>query len=168
MALVDVLQHVEFETLLLRREAFAQQVLDGLLGDILGLHAGVADGRTLVGAGQKRGGPILGAAVGQGGLDHHVAGQVLILGAEPVEGPGTHAGPDEGAGAGEGLQQRRAVVNAFANHRTHHAKIVDAFADIRKQVRDRDAALAAVLKRPRRLHQRTGRRIGKSEGALHG
>ncbi len=104
----------------------------------------------------------------QRGLDGDEAGQVLVLGAQAVERPRAHAGADEGAGAGESLQQRGAMIHAFAHHRADDAQIVNATGDVREQRTDRNAALAVVLKFPGRFHQRTGIASGESQRTLDG
>ena len=48
------------------------------------------------------------------------------------------------------------MVHALAHHRAHHAEVVGALTDIRKQVADGQPALTAVLELPGRFHQAAG------------
>ena len=145
MFAVDGLDHVQLIALLFAVETLIHQILDRLLLDLVDLHAGVADRGALHRARQKAGGPVLRAAVRERGLDGDVARQIAVFRAKSVEHPGTHARPGEGDRAGEGLQQRGAVVHALADHGADDAEIVGALADVREQVADRQAALAAFL-----------------------
>ena len=99
-------------------------------------------------------------------LDGDEAGQILVLGSEPVEHPGAHARALELEHAGVELQQRGAVIDAIADHRADHAKVVHARGDIRKQRADRNAALAVLLERPWRLHQAADIVLAERQAAL--
>ncbi len=60
------------------------------------------------------------------------------------------------------------MINAFTHHGADNAEVIDAFPDMRKQVRDGNAALPAILEGPRRLHQRPGIGIGEGERTFEG
>ena len=166
MASVHVLDHVQFVTLLFRTQPFVDEILNRLVFDLVHLHAGVADRGALKRARKERGTEVFGSTVGQRRLDRDVAGQVLILCSEAVDGPSAHARPDEGGTPGEGLQERRAMVDAFAHQRLDDAKVIDAGSNMREEIADRNAALAARTELPRRLHQRPRCFIRKRQRAL--
>ena len=105
--------------------------------------------RALVIAGQETGTPVVLAAVAKRRFDGDEAGQVLILGSEPVENPGAHAGALEREDASVELQHGGAVIDAVADHGADHAKIVGAGGDVREQIADRDAALPVLFEVPR-------------------
>src|SRR5262245_26377277 len=168
VAVVDVPQHLQFEALLVGREVFAEQVFNRLVFDVVYFEAGIPDGRALVDAGQEGRRPVLRAAMRKRRLDSDEAWQVPILGPQPVNHPRSHARSNKSRSASECLQQRRAMIHAFAYHRTDDAQVVDAFAHVREEVADRDAALAAWLELPQRLHQRADRAVGERERAFDG
>src|SRR5437016_3280355 len=113
MLAVEILQHVELIALLFGREFLIEQIFDGLALDVVDIQAGVADGRALERSGEKRRAPVLGAAVRKCGFDSDESGQILVLAAKTVEHPRAHAGPRERAASGEGLQERRAVIDSL-------------------------------------------------------
>ena len=92
--LVQSLQQVQLFALFLEGVAVVFDVGDGAL------HVGfrARDERALKGAGQKGAAPVLGAA--QAVAKHNVAGQVLVLRAEPVQQPRAHRGLHHASGAG--------------------------------------------------------------------
>ena len=122
------------------------------------------DRRALEGSRQKRRRPVLGTAVGERWLDCDVARQILVLGTEAVDHPGTQAGPRERARACEGLQQGGAVVHALPYHRMHEAHFVHALAYVWKEIANQNAALAARLEIPERFHQRPGILVVEGQG----
>src|SRR5207249_2470258 len=78
---------------------------------------------------------------------------ILVLTSQSIENPGGHAGPDESRRTGMQLQQRSAVIHGIADHRSNHAKIVDARRDVGKQLAHLDAASAMSFEFPWRFHQ---------------
>ena len=147
---------------------FGDQVRNGLLCDLLYLHAGVADGGALILARQKAGTPVVGSAMAERRLDGDEAGQVLILGSEPVQDPRAHARAFELEHAGVELQQRGAMIHAIADHGADYAEVVDAGGDVGEKVADRDAALAVLLELPGRFHQSADIVFAEGQAALEG
>ena len=163
---VHFLQHVELVALLFRRQAFLIQKFDRLLHQIVELHAGVADGRSLIGGGQESAAPVFRAAVRERRLDGDESGQILILAAEAVDDPRPHGRARERVRAGVKLEAGAAVRNAIAHHGAHQAQIVGAFGDVRKQAADPESALAVLLEFPGRLHQIAHVALGERERPL--
>ncbi len=64
------------------------------------------------------------------------------------------------------LQRGCAVIDSVAYHGANHAKIVDAGADIRKQVAHCNPALPILLVRPLRFQQAADAVFSKGESAL--
>src|SRR5215470_4273919 len=58
------------------------------------------------------------------------------------------------------------MIHAFTDHRADDAEVVNAFAHVWEEVADRDAALAAGLELPQRLHQWADGAVGESERAF--
>ncbi len=131
---VELSQSVELVALSLEVAGPGVQVGDRVLQ--------VADERPLVGAGQETGGPELRPLEDLGGADHHEARQVLVLGAQAVDQPRTHAGPGERLLAGTHLQGSAGVVDVVGDHRADHTDVVDARRHVGKQFADLDARLA--------------------------
>ena len=86
---------------------------------------------------QKRGPPILDAAVRQRRTNGDEAGQVLVLRAQAVGDPGTHARPNEVVAASVQFQQGAAVGGIGPMYGVEHAQFIDVPGDMRKQFADR-------------------------------
>ena len=76
------------------------------------------------------------------------AGQILALAAQAVGDPRPVARPALQAAAGVQEIVRACVLREIRDHRPHDGELVDARSDPRKQVADRDAALAVPAKLP--------------------
>jgi hypothetical protein len=63
-------------------------------------------------------------------LPHHVAGQILIFGAEPVGYPATDARPLKGDAAGVDAERRLKMIVMIAPHGADDAEVVGAFGDV--------------------------------------
>ena len=94
------------------------------------------------------------------GTEHDVAGQVLVLGTEPVGEPRPERWTADLDVAGVHHQHRRLVVRDVGVHRANHADVVGAGADVREELADLEAALAVARELERRLHQRAGPALG--------
>ena len=99
---------------------------------------------------------------------HHEAGQVLVLGAEPVGEPGAHGWPAGLVRAGVHHQAGRLVIGNFRVDRAYPANIVRHFAQMRPELADVHAALPVFLELERRLHQLAGSPLGGDGAAGHG
>ena len=64
------------------------------------------------------------------------------------------------------LQQRAAVIHGIADHRSNHAKLIDAGRDVRKELAHFDAAPAMLFEFPRRLHQPADVSLREGERSL--
>ena len=156
MSAIHLAQEFQLEPLFFARTALRQHVLDGVVDDVVHRHGRGADRGPLVRAGQEAGREQLVAALPLRGLDGDEAGQVLVLGAQPVECPGTHAWPREGERSRKQLEHGRSVVDALSDHRADHAQIVRASGDLGEQLADGNAAFAAPLEFPGGAHQAAG------------
>ena len=113
----------------------------------------VADVRALVDARQEAAAPQLRADDRLARAEHHEAGQVLVLRAQAEGQPRAEARPDRLHVARVHHQQRRLVIRVVGVQRAEHADVVDAAGDVREEVGDLDAALAARPRRERRGHE---------------
>ncbi len=84
---------------------------------------------------------------------HDVTGEVLVLGAEPVEEPRTEGRTDRLEIAGVHGQKRGLMVRHVGVHRADDAAIVDDLGEIRESFVDFDTALAAFAEGERRGHE---------------
>ena len=89
----------------------------------------------------------------QAAIEHHETRQVVGLRAEAVAHPRAHARAALHAEAGVQEKIRAVVLGELRGHRPHHAQLVRHRADVRKNVTDREAALAVTPERPRRLER---------------
>ena len=71
---VDVLDHVQLKALVILLQPLTQEILDGLVPNIVDLESSVSDCGALVSPGKKRGTPILGPTVGERGFDRDEPG----------------------------------------------------------------------------------------------
>ena len=94
------------------------------------------------------------------GTEHDVAGQVLVLGAQPVSQPGTHGRAARLIGAGVHHQAGRLVIRDIGVDRADPADVVGDFAEVRPEFADVHAALPVLLELERRLHQFAGAAFG--------
>ena len=140
---VHLLQQIELFALIGRRQIAVLHVAQ----DLLRIGLAVVDVRALIDARQEAVAPQLRADDRLAGAERHEAGQVLVVGAQPVGDPGAERGADRLHIAGVHHQQRRLVVRVVGPHRAHDADIVDAASDFGIQFGDLDAALAI----PRRI-----------------
>ena len=95
----------------------------------------VVDVRALVDAGQEAVAPQLRADDRLAGTEDDEAGQVLVLGAQAVGQPGTHARPNRLHVAGVHHQQARLVIGIVGVHRADDADVVDAACRVRDTAR---------------------------------
>src|SRR6266576_4107483 len=119
------MERIELRSLHLEVAGGIAKVGDGILQ--------VLDERSLIGAGQETRGPELSALEDRGGTDDHEAGQVLVLSAQSIGEPGTHAWPGEGLLAGAHLQSGPGVVDVIGHHRTNNADVVNAGSRARQE-----------------------------------
>ena len=85
----------------------------------------------------------------QAAVQDHEAGQVLALASQTVGDPRAVARPALQAAAGVHEVIGARVLREVRDHRAHDGQVVDTRSDPRKQVADRDAALAVLAKLPR-------------------
>ena len=131
--LVQLPQQVELAALLRQRQRRVADVLDQLVDvGVPGVDVG-----ALVDARQERRLPVLRlldrVAAGAHGDE---AGQVLVLAAQAVGHPRTHARPRQPGLAAVHQQQRRLVVGHVGVHRADDAQVVGALGDVREDVAD--------------------------------
>ena len=116
---------------------------------------------ALINAGQKTGLPVLRFLDRiTAGTHGDEAGQILVLGAQAVRDPRADAGPALHGIAAIHQHQGRLVIGQLGLHRADDRDVVDALADLRKQLADFDAALAVFLKLERRRKRRAGLSLG--------
>ena len=147
---VDLVEQVELEALDVPRQV---PVGDVAHAGLVGGGAGVPQGGPLVRGGEEGRAPVVHAAVGEGRADGDEAGEVPVLGPEPVGDPRAHARPDEVVAAGVQLQQRPAVRRVGAVQGVEDAEVVDQLGDVREERADHDPALAVLLELPGRAEQ---------------
>ena len=143
MAGVLPVKLVEQPALQLRGHARRQvEVQDG--------RARGADHHALVVGGHVATAPVLGSADRAAGAveHHHEAGQVLVLGPQPVVDPGAEGGVSAQQVARVHQQHRRAVDRRLGVHRVDEGDVVDALAHVGKEIRDVLAALSVLLEGP--------------------
>ena len=84
----------------------------------------------------------------QTAVQDHETGQILALASQSITDPGTMTRPPLQAAAGMHEVVGGRVLGEVRDHRPDDRQVVDALADMRKQVADRDAALAVVPEFP--------------------
>ena len=132
---IEFAQEIELGALQDRVLVRIVQVVDRRL---LHRHA-PADGRSLMDGGQEGTRPVAHAAVAEGGIDRKEARQILILSAQTVGNPRTHAGPDEGVGTRMQFQQSPAVRLVGPVNGLQEAQVIGTGTDVGKQVADHGA-----------------------------
>ena len=95
-------------------------------------QAGVAQHRPLIGSGQETRAEVVGPPLRQVLANRDVSGEVLVLAAEPIGDPGTHARPDERVCPRVPFQHGTAVARVGAVHRVNDAEFVGAARQLRK------------------------------------
>ena len=101
-----------------------------------GWKSRVAQGRALVGGGEKGRTPVIHAAMPEGGADGDEAGEILVLAAKAVGDPRAHAGAHEIVAAGVYFQERAAVRRIGTVQRIDDAQVVREFRHARKERAD--------------------------------
>ena len=109
--------------------------------------------RAGVTGGHESARPVLGAVdrAAFAGEHHDEAGQVIVRRAEAVIDPRAEGGAAALQAAGVHHQQAGAVDGRLGRHRVEERDVVDAVAEVREQVADPFAALAALAEFPARL-----------------
>ena len=136
----EAVQHLAAE--LARETIGIAQVEDGVLG--------AAEFDALVARGEEAAAPImviqrLVARSLHLGKQHEVVGEIAILAAEAVAGPGAEARPAGNLVAGQELRHGRGMVDLVGVHRLHDAQVVRHGLEVRQPLADALAALAAAL-----------------------
>ncbi len=157
VAIVDLPQEIELSPLAPFPDLVALDVFDELAGisllriDVSALEDPRQEGRL----------PILCFLDRESPRAHgDEAGQVLVLGAEPVGDPRAHGGPHQSAVATVHEEERGLVIRHVGVHGTDHAEIVRHGPDVRKQFGDLQAALAIVPELEWRLPGGPGGTLG--------
>ncbi len=124
----------------------------------IGQHAfrvepAVVDVRALENAGQEAVAPQLRADDRLARAHDDEAGQVLVLGAQAVEEPGTHGRADRLRVAAGHHEQRRLMVGRVGVHGADDADVVDASGHAGVHLADFDARFAVLAELERRPHQ---------------
>ena len=158
MILIELLEEIELRALLAVGPLW---VFDVMHFGILGLEAGVADGRAAVVRGQECAAPVVQAAVGERGANGDEGRQVFVFRAKPVADPRAHARSHEVVRAGVQLEQRAAVGGVGAVRAVDETDVIDMPCDIGKQLADLVPALAIRLELPRRGKEVAG--LGKGD-----
>ena len=125
--------------------------LDGIIG---GDIAQVFDGKgfaiewhgepgALMNRGQEGGAVFASPTEGGASLDADESGQIRILGAEAVADPRSHGWAHLGEAAGVELQRGTRVLGIISVHATQEAKVICDGGEMRHQIGDHHAALAA-------------------------
>ena len=113
-----------------------------------GGDAGIADRAALVVGGEEACAPVLDASMGKGGADGDEGGKILILGAQPVGDPGSHAGPHEVVAACVQFQKGTTMCCVGAVYGVEEAKVVHMSANIWKEFANQVSALTIRLEFP--------------------
>ena len=100
--------------------------------------------------------PVVDATMAERWAQSHIAWQILVLGAQPVGDPTTHAGPDKSVRTRVQLQQRSAMAGIGAMHGVEHAQLVGLTGDVREQFTGPKAALPVLAELPGRGQQVVG------------
>src|SRR5207237_5971961 len=82
--------------------------------------------------------------------EHHKARQVLVLGAQPIQDPGTQAGPSDARPAVVDEELRLRVREALVKTGADDCDVIDSPGNIRKKVRDFEPGLTVPLESPLR------------------
>ena len=103
---------------------------------------------ALIDAGQKAGAPegLAAGRVGPAADQDDEAGQVLVLRAQAIGDPRAHRGPAVAGRAGVEEQLGRRMVELVGVHRLDDGDVVDDAAEVRPELADDRAALAAFLR----------------------
>ena len=141
------------------------QILDRGLFD----RFAAADPSAVMDRRKEAAGIVPDAAMAERRIDRDEARQVLVLGAEAVRDPGTHAGADEGIGSRVQFEERAAVRLVGAVDGFDHAQVVRARADEREQIADHRPASTVRTELPGRSIQVRGLReldpgLGEGKG----
>ena len=152
--------------LLLVGLAGVADVRHGVLRLPAALAAADLDGHALEGGGQERAPIVLRAPLVPGGIQRHEAGEVLVLGTEPVEGPRPHGWAHELEAAGVELGGGLGVGGDVGVHAAQEAQVVGLLADLRQELRDHQAALSAGLERPGGAHELGAATEAREAGAV--
>ena len=84
----------------------------------------------------------------QAAVEHHVAGEFVVLAAQTIGGPGSHARPALQTAASVQKIVGVGVLGKLAGHRANDGQFIDHAANVWKQVADRNTAFAVVLELP--------------------
>ena len=134
------------------------ELVVGEEGDRGVLHrdVGRADRRPLIDGRQERAGVVLHAAVGTRRGDRDEAGQVAVLGPQPVRDPRPERRSDEAGGPRVQPQGGLSVGAALGVHAVDDAQVVHVPGDVREQLGDPSTALAVLGEFPGGLAQQRG------------
>ena len=101
------------------------------------------ENRGLVLGGEESAAPLADSAVGRfrfAAFENDVAGEVAVLGAESIAGPGTHSGVSDEGEAGVEKEIPLGMLVDRTRHGAHHGEVVGAVgAQVRKEIRNGDA-----------------------------
>ena len=132
------------------------------------------EGHALMLGGQEPAGPVEGPAGGvrdaAGVGQDDEAGEVLVLGPQAVRQPGAHRREAHLAEPGVRLEDAGDVVGGLRDHRVDHRQLVGDLGQVREQVGDPQAALAAALEGVVRLVEPphlAEERVGLAEALGH-
>src|SRR5579862_7142563 len=160
---VELLDQIELAALLRQREFRIVDVRDQLLrieilaDDLIRPLGAIRDERALMHRRQKR-------VIPQRRSDRRrhvwaqddIAGKILVVGAESVRQPRSERWTAGLRVTGVHHEHRGLVVRNVGVDRANEADVVGAFADVRKELADFDAALSVLLECERRLQERAG------------
>ena len=154
---VQCVEQIELATLLLEIE---RAVLDEL-DELIHLRVFRVDVGALVDAGEEGGLPVLRAPRRHAFRAHgDVAGQVFILGTEPVSDPRTHAGTMQTPVATVHEAERGLMIWHIGIHGADDAEVIGIGGGFGKDVAHLQAALTILLEGKRRLQSCSGRAFG--------
>lgn len=166
---VELLDEVEFVALLLDVKAVVVDIGDELVGIKLFLAGIGGDVGSLVDRGEEGRAPEW-RANGGGDLrtEDDESGEVLVVSAETVGEPGAHGWSSNDVGAGVHHDERGLVVGDLSEYGADDTDVVDALADVGKELADFDAALAVLFEFEGGLHERASFALVAEVATGHG
>ena len=150
---IELLQEVELPPLLLAGGELAFQESElGILGQGIRV-ARLSQWDTLVDRWQEGVTKVVDAPMQAGGTDRDKVGQVLVLTAQAVTDPGSHARPQLRIAAGEQFHAGAAVGHVGVTDTVQHAEFVRHFRQVLPQLAHRQAVLTGRSEFPGRSEQ---------------
>src|SRR5216683_973610 len=166
--LIELLDQIQLMPLLLDIEVIVMDVGDEfvrvevLLAGVCGDVGRLIDWREKAGAPKRR--P---DCRGDLRAENDEAGEILVVRAEAVCQPGPHGGASGYVRSSVHHDERGLVVRNLGEDRPHDADVVDALANVGKELADFNSALSVAFEFERRLHERAGLALVSEVSSRH-